>query len=342
MKVLLYTEFEKALSKSGLGKAIRHQMRALEENGIPYTTSPKDAHDLIHINYYGLKSYRLAKKEHRRGGKVVYHAHSTEEDFRNSFVFSNLIAPLFKKWICKCYRTGDVIITPTPYSKRLLEGYGLKNIVALSNGIDLEFFRPDKAAGEEFRAKYGFKPEDKVVLGIGLYLKRKGILDFVELAKQLPRYKFIWFGYTNPALVPRIIRKAVKTKLPNLQFPGYVEPSEIMRAMNGADVYLFPTYEETEGIPALEACACGQRLLVRNIPVFSGWLEDGVNAYMADSVDGFRDKLCGILEGELPDLTAAAMSVAQSREIHKVGRELIEVYRGVLGNDAGVCRSFPQ
>ena len=133
--------------------------------------------------------------------------------------------------------------------------------------------------------------------------------------------------------MPRNIRKAVKTKLPNLQFPGYVEPSEIMRAMNGADVYLFPTYEETEGIPALEACACGQRLLVRNIPVFSGWLEDGVNAYMADSVDGFRDKLCGILEGELPDLTAAAMSVAQSREIHKVGRELIEVYRGVLGND---------
>ena len=101
-------------------------------------------------------------------------------------------------------------------------------------------------------------------------------------------------------------------------------------------------YEETEGIPALEACACGQRLLVRNIPVFSGWLEDGVNAYMADSVDGFRDKLCGILEGELPDLTAAAMSVAQSREIHKVGRELIEVYRSVLGNNAGVCRSFPQ
>ena len=32
MKILLYTEFEKALSKSGLGKAIRHQMRALEEN----------------------------------------------------------------------------------------------------------------------------------------------------------------------------------------------------------------------------------------------------------------------------------------------------------------------
>ena len=100
MKVLLYTELEKKIGKSGLGKAIKHQMRALEENGIPYTTNPKDDYDIIHINWYGLKSYHLAKKAHRKGKKVVYHAHSTEEDFRNSFKFSNTIAPLFKKWIC--------------------------------------------------------------------------------------------------------------------------------------------------------------------------------------------------------------------------------------------------
>jgi 1,2-diacylglycerol-3-alpha-glucose alpha-1,2-glucosyltransferase len=151
MKILLYTEFEKLTGKYGLGKAIQHQMRALEENGIEYTKSPKEPHDIIHINHYGLRSYHLAKKEHRKGGKVVYHAHSTEEDFRNSFILSNLISPLFKKWICRCYSLGDAIITPTPYSKRLLEGYGLKNISAISNGIDLSFFGPDKAAGERFR-----------------------------------------------------------------------------------------------------------------------------------------------------------------------------------------------
>ncbi|MBR6935083.1 MAG: glycosyltransferase family 4 protein [Clostridia bacterium] len=335
MKILLYTEFEKLTGQSGLGKAIRHQMRALEENGIEYTKSPKEAHDIIHINYYGLRSYHLAKKEHRKGGKVVYHAHSTEEDFKNSFIFSNLISPLFKKWICKCYSQGDAIITPTPYSKRLLEGYGLKNITAISNGIDLSFFCPDKEAGERFREKYGFGKEDKVVVGIGLYLERKGILDFVEMSKRLPQYKFIWFGHTNLAIVPRKIRKAVKTRLPNLQFPGYVEPSGIKEALNGADLYWFPTHEETEGIPAMEACACGQKTLVRNIPVFEGWLIDGVNTYMADSVDGFEQKICDILEGRLPPLTGAGFEVARSREIHKVGREMIDVYRRVLGQESG-------
>ncbi len=337
MKVLLYTEFEKALGKSGLGKAIRHQMRALEENGIPYTTDPKEEHDLIHINYYGPKSYFLARKERRKGTTVVYHAHSTEEDFRNSFILSNLFAPLFRKWICKCYRLGDAIITPTPYSKSLLEGYGLGNITALSNGIDLGLFGPDAEAGRRFREKYGFGPGEKVVLGIGLYLERKGILDFVKMAESLPQYKFIWFGHTNLAVVPGKIRKAVRTKLPNLRFPGYVEQAEIKAAMNGADLYWFPTLEETEGIPALEACACGTKLLVRDIPVFSGWLKDGENAYMAKDFDGFREKIAGILEGTLPDLTEAAFGVAREREIHKVGREMIDVYKKALGKARGAA-----
>uniref|UniRef100_UPI0035A17D62 glycosyltransferase n=1 Tax=Jeotgalibaca arthritidis TaxID=1868794 RepID=UPI0035A17D62 len=47
---------------------------------------------------------------------VVYHAHSTEEDFRNSFLFSNVLSPLFRKWIIRCYNLGDIVITPTPYA----------------------------------------------------------------------------------------------------------------------------------------------------------------------------------------------------------------------------------
>ena len=125
MKVLLYTENEKILSKSGLGKAIKHQMNALKAVNIEYTTNPKDDFDIAHINFYGLKSYRLAKKLKKQGKKIVYHAHSTEEDFRNSFIFSNQVSKLFKKWLIKCYTLGDAIITPTEYSKKLLQSYGI-------------------------------------------------------------------------------------------------------------------------------------------------------------------------------------------------------------------------
>ena len=142
MKVLLYTEGEKMTSNSGLGKAIKHQMKALESANVEYTTNLKDDYDIIHINFYGPRSYHLAKKAHRKGKKVVYHAHSTEEDFRSGFIFCKQLAPLFKRWLIKCYSLGDVIVTPTPYSKRLLEGYGIKKkIYAISNGIELDLFK---------------------------------------------------------------------------------------------------------------------------------------------------------------------------------------------------------
>ena len=332
MKVLLYTEGEKTFSKSGLGKAIKHQMAALESQGIEYTTDTKcKDYDIIHINFYGPKSVRMAKKAHKEGKKVVYHAHSTEEDFRNGFIFSKQIAPLFKKWLIKCYSLGDVIVTPTPYSKRLLEGYGIKKkIYAISNGIDLDMFKPDKEVGEYFRKKYKIGENDKVIIGVGLYIRRKGIVDFVELAKRLPEYKFIWFGYSPLSAATRDVRKAVNTKLPNLQFPGYVEQKDIIGGMNGCDLYLFPTLEETEGIPIIEASACKANALIRDIPIFEEWLEDGKNVYKAKDLDDFEIKIKKILNGELPYLGEEAYKVAEARDIKKIGEQLKEVYTEVL------------
>lgn len=337
MKVLLYTENEKMIGKSGLGKAIKHQMNALKENKIEYTTNPKEDYDIVHINFYGPKSYLLAKKAKRKGKKVIYHAHSTEEDFRNSFVLSNQVAPLFKKWLIKCYTLGDHILTPTPYSKRLLEGYGIKNpITDISNGINVNFFEKNEKLGKEFRKNYGYKDTDKVIMGVGLYIERKGILDFVELAKRLPQYKFIWFGYSPLAASPAKIREAVNTKLDNLVFAGYVEPEVLRGAYSGCDLYLFPTLEETEGIPIMEACAAKIPALIRDIPVFSEWLEDGKNVYKAKNIDEFEDKIKKILEGKLPNLTEEGYKVALDRDIKKVGKKLIGIYKKVLKGESYV------
>lgn len=331
MKVLLYTEGEKMSSKSGLGKAIKHQMKALNCVNIEYTRDLKDDYDIVHINFYGPKSYFLAKKAKKKGKKVVYHAHSTEEDFRDGFIFCKQIAPLFKKWLIKCYSLGDVIITPTPYSKRLLEGYGIKRkIYAISNGIELDLFKKDKEAGKRFRKEYNYTEKDKVIIGIGLYITRKGIVDFVELAKRMPEYKFIWFGYSPLAAATKDVKEAVNTKLDNLVFAGYVEQRVIKDAMNGCDIYLFPTLEETEGIPIIEACACETNAIIRDIPIFDGWLKDGENVYKAKDVDEFEVKIKKLINRELPSLGKKAYDVAKERDIKRVGEQLKEVYESVL------------
>ena len=260
MKVLLYTEAMNLLGKSGVGKARSHQIRALDQVGVEWTIDPKEQVDLIHINTILPKSRRLARKARKQGIPVVYHAHSTVEDFKNSYLCANAVAPLFKKWLCSCYQSGDCLITPTPYSKRLIENYGIeKPIYACSNGIDLSFYEKPPSEKVDFRKQFGFLPDDKIVMSVGLWIERKGILDFVELAKRMPEYQFIWFGYTSLWSVPPKVRKAVRTKLPNLHFPGYVDSAVLRTAYWESDCFFFPTYEETEGIVLLEALAAKQK-----------------------------------------------------------------------------------
>lgn len=333
MKVLLYAEGLKTIGKSGLGHAIKHQMAALEKENIPYTLDPKCTdYDILHINTYFTKSFFMFRKAKKMGKKIVYHAHSTEEDYRDGFILGHATSKIFKWWICYCYKHGDVIITPTPYSKKILEGYDAlkgKKIYAISNGIDLDLFKKNKDDRKNFLKRYGYKSSNKIIIGIGLYIRRKGIVDFVELAKRLPQYEFIWFGESPLSVATSDVKKAVKTELPNLKFAGYVEQPLIREALCACDLYLFPTLEETEGIPIIEACACAATSIIRDIPIFDGWLRDNKDVYKAKDVDEFETKIKDYFDGKLPKL-GNIYKIAEDRSIEKVGKELKKVYEDVM------------
>ncbi len=331
MKILLYAGSLKTVSRSGVGEAVRHQREALERLGIEYTMNERDDYDLVHLNTIFPDSLRMARRAKRQGKKVVYHAHSTMEDFRNSFIGSNLMAPLFKKWIMRCYGTADLLITPTEYAKGLIQAYGVTNpIVALSNGVDSAFFAPDPEAGRRFRDKHKLAEDTKVVLSVGHYIERKGILDFVELARRMPDHEFYWFGFTPLYMIPGKIREAVETKLPNLHFPGYVNRDELRDAYCGANLFLFPTHEETEGIVLLEALAAGIPVLVRDLPIYADWLEDGGTVYKGRSLETFERGIRGITQHALPSLTENGRELAAGLDLDAVGRRLAELYEMAL------------
>ncbi|MCI8445287.1 MAG: glycosyltransferase family 4 protein, partial [Bacilli bacterium] len=326
MKVLLRTDMFDKVEKSGVGRAIIHQKKALELNGVSYTTNPVEDYDIVHINTVFPQSYLAAKKAHKEGKKVVMHAHSTEEDFRNSFIGSNVVAPLFKKWLTSCYRQGDIVLTPTPYSKSLLDHYHIgRRIIPISNGIELDYFKAEKSWRQDFRKEFGFSETDKVIIAVGLYIERKGILDFVEIAASMPDYKFVWFGFTNLNTVPAKVKEAVTTKLDNLFFPGYYPRNLLRKAYAGADLFFFPTYEETEGIVLLEALAAKTPVLIRDIPIYQGWFEDGKNVYKGTNNKEFKEKITGIVEQKLPNLTKEGYKVAQERSIENIGKELKKI-----------------
>ncbi|KAI7256998.1 hypothetical protein KC345_g10887 [Hortaea werneckii] len=291
----------------------------------------KESYDVVHLNTIFPDSLFMSRRAKRKGKKVVYYAHSTMEDFRNSFRGSNLVAPLFKLWITYCYNSGDIIITPTGYSKKLLEGYALKRpVYSLSNGIDTEFFKPDEASRLRFRSKYKLKPDEKAVISVGHYIKRKGILDFVALAEQMPEYQFYWFGYTNLNIIPREVKKAISRQLPNLHFPGYVDRQELKDAYNGSDLFLFLSHEETEGIVLLEALASHIPILIRDIPIYSDWLKADEIVYKGRTNEEFRQKIAAIAERRLPDLTENGYQEVLNNDLKVVGSRLQAIYEQEL------------
>lgn len=327
MKIYIYSGGEKLVGRSGVGQAIRHQRECLRRSGVPTTDRWTQDAAAVHVNTILPDSVFAALGAKLRGRKVIWYGHSTMEDFRCSFKGSNALAPLFKRWITFCYSLGDVVLTPTEYSKQLLEGYGLKKpVYSISNGVDTGFFKPDSAARAAFRARYGLGREEKVVVSVGHTIARKGVTEFLDLAERLPDVRFIWFGWTNPKLIPQEIARAIQHAPANALFPGYVDREKLREAYQGADVFAFLSHEETEGIVVLEALACGIPTVLRDIPVYGGWLQDGENVYKASDNNGFQRIVSGLLDGTLRDITSAGQAVAESRSLEQVGKCLKEIY----------------
>lgn len=328
MSIYIYHGGERLVGKSGVGQAIHHQEECLRRCGVPVADCWTEDASAVHINTVLPDSVLTALAARLRGRKVVWYGHSTMEDFRRSFRGSDLLAPLFRRWITFCYGLGDVVLTPTDYSKALLEGYGLRRpVYSISNGVDTEFFHPDPALRQSFRRRYGLREGERAVISVGHTIARKGLPDFLELARRMPDVRFLWFGWTDPRLLPQDIRDAMDSASANVQFPGFVDRERLREAYCGADAFAFMSHEETEGIVVLEALACGVPTVVRDIPVYGGWLEAGKNIYKASNLDEFQRIVEGILERTLPDLTRAGRALAESRSLEAVGRRLGEIYR---------------
>lgn len=328
--VCQYTGLLRIFAKSGLGEAVRHQKQMHEMLGNDVSTNPFASADVVHLNSVLPDSWFVALWARMRGIPVVMHAHSTEEDFRNSFAGANLIAPLFRHWLTAMYSMGDLVLTPTAYSSALLERYDINRpIKVISNGVDCDFFRPDPAARDRFRARQGLRDDEKVIISVGHFFERKGFPEFVELARSMPEAMFFWFGWTDAKVLTQPVKDAIANRPDNLCLPGFVTQDELRDAYCGADLFCFMTHEETEGIVMLEALATGIPVLVRNIDIYRDWLPDGVITHQASDQTEFRTKARAIITGALPSCTAAGVTFAQRYDLGRVARQLAACYATV-------------
>lgn len=331
MKVLLYFENQEKIKTSGIGRALKHQIQALTSNGVEYTLDPKDKYDIAHINTYFPKAKKLVKKLKKQHVPVIVHGHSTIEDFRNSFRGWKMMSLWFNPNLMWFYSHADHIITPSAYSKELIDSYKLGTSVEyISNGIDPVLYSYKKEDVDAFKEFFKIKEGEKVVIGVGFPFNRKGLKDFFEVAKSFPEVKFIWFGALAKILTQQNVLRAIKHRPNNVLMPGYIDNKIIRGAYHYAECLFFPSYEETEGIVVLEALASNCVTLIRDIGVYKDWLEDGRDCFKGKDNNEFVEKIKFIMSNDNSKIKENGMKIVNERSLDKVGAELKAAYKRVL------------
>ena len=335
MRVLVYFEGQEKIARSGIGRAMEHQLRALESAGVETVTDPEGwDFDLAHVNTYWPKSQHVLRRAKARGIPVIVHGHSTYEDFRESFRLWKLAYPFYKSFLRSMYRRADMVIAPTEYAADLIRGHGFcNNVLAVSNGISLSDYAPCPEARKEFRRLFKLGEREPYVMGVGFPFVRKGILEFIETARLMPDVRFLWFGSLERILTQPRVLKAMESAPKNCLFPGYLKGELIRGGYQGAAALLFPTHEETEGIVALEALASSTPLIVRNIPVFRGWLKGGESCLQGETPAEFASIIRNLIEKGPPEgLLENGRRIAEERDLPLIGMRLRECYLRLLGS----------
>ena len=161
------------------------------------------------------------------------------------------------------YKKKKALFTGIPNLRLTVPSFWLENRVKQSflrdypveviyNTINRDVFKPTPG---DFREKHGL--EGKIVLlGVAsVWDARKGLQDFIELAGMLDdRYRIVLIGLTPEQIAA----------LPDsmLGLPRTNSMAELVQAYTEADIFLNPSVEETFGMTAMEARACGTEAVV--------------------------------------------------------------------------------
>lgn len=336
MRVCLYLEFSglELVEKSGFWRAFQNQKRALEAAGVEVVTDPaRGDYDILHLHGYGPRSLYYLLRAKRAGKRVVVHAHSIGSyDLKDSFTLTNFIAPWYERLLRRFYQQGDCVFTPSARAKELLQAQGLRRpIEVVSNGVDLSLrFSPEKRA--RWRERLSLRRF--TIVSAGNVIPRKGVLDFVEVARALPQYDFVWYGKRWGRLLafhPELERALREGERPrNLRLPGFVR--DIGGALSAGDLFFFPSWGENQPLALLEAAAVGLPLIVRDLPEYRGWLEEGVNCLKGRTNEEFVELIRRVAEDPClrAQLAQGARRVAEEHSLERVGERLVELYTSLL------------
>jgi 1,2-diacylglycerol-3-alpha-glucose alpha-1,2-galactosyltransferase len=126
-----------------------------------------------------------------------------------------------------------------------------------------------KVSNTSIRKQWQFKRF--TVLGVGQVQHRKGVLDFIEVAKKLPAVDFVWAGgFSFKAMTAGYeeLKKVMDNPPSNVRFLGIIPREKMNELYHGCDLFFLPSFDELMPMSVLEAAVCDKPILLRDLELY--------------------------------------------------------------------------
>jgi glycosyltransferase involved in cell wall biosynthesis len=224
----------------------------------------------------------------------------------------------------------DHVVTPTESIRQMLIDYGVRGpITAVPTGIDL---RPYQAAdGEAIRSKYGWG-KDKVLISVGRMAPEKNwttLLDAVsQVCKQIPNLRLVLLGSGPQVNELEAYTEKLRIK-ERVTFVGLVPMDEVPSYLKAADLFVFASISETQGLVTMEAMSAGLPVVAVDATGTSDEVTDGEQGLLTENdSEALAQAILRVLTQPTlyEQLQVGASRKAQSFDIMTKAQEMLGVY----------------
>lgn len=258
----------------GVGSAYLEQVGLLKEGAsdvFDIVINDKNDADIVHVHSINPNFY--FKMKNTKGVSVCY-VHFLPHTLDGSIKLPKPIFNIFKKYVIKFYNNADHLVVVNPIFIKDLEKYNIKRekITYIPNYVSKDnFYKKSKKEKDNIRSELGISKDSFVVLGVGQIQTRKGVLDFVSVAKSLPDITFVWCGGFSFGKITDgydELKQVYENPPSNLKFLGIVPRNKMNDMFNMADLLFMPSYNELFPMAILEAVNIGIPLLLRDLDLY--------------------------------------------------------------------------
>lgn len=266
----------------GVGSAFYEQVHLVSEglrNKYEVLVNSKKPSDIIHFHTINPEyCFRIATE--RKRSAMVGYVHFLPETMDESLNIPKIGKMAFYKYMIEFYKSMDYLVTVNPYFISELGRYGIpeKKITYIPNFVSEDRFYklpPEEVA--VLKKKYEIPLDKFIVLGVGQVQTRKGVMDFVEIAKMMPEVYFVWAGgFSFGAMTDgyRELKQIMLNPPENVSFVGIVEREYMNDVYNMADVMFLPSYNELFPMTILESMCVSKPILLRDLDIYEKILFD--------------------------------------------------------------------